>query len=143
MGPNFRTKREQILTKMKYCSQYMMLIAVMSIVLGVIDIETQYKNAIEHSVEESMCSIRTQKDAHTVSSLSQTSFVSLQVVRVLISLTSIINVALIVVYHKLGMNLINLKQNIDSISWKRYLMLLTVEWPNNWTRLGCPNLESL
>ena len=120
----------------------MMIIAVLSIVLGVVDIETQYKNAKEHSVEESMCSIRTQKDAHAASSLSQTSFVSLQVVRVLISLTSIINVILIGVYHKLGMNLINLKQNVDPISWKRYLMLLTVEWPNNWTRLGCSYFET-
>jgi len=136
-GPNSRTKREQVLNEMKRCSQCMLVLAIISIVLGVVDIETQYhQTTSEKLAADSKCLIQTQKHARQVNSLSHSSYWLLQSIRLMVSITSILNILLLITYHKLEKNLVDLKQKLAPTSWMRFLMLLAVEWPTTWPRLS-------
>lgn len=133
-GPNLRTKRESILNKMKICSQWMLAVAIIGIVMCVIDIELQYRNTEEYVIEETPCSIQTQKDSFPIDSLSKTGYWLVHSVRLIISILSLLNVILVLTYHKLESNLRDLKQNKDPVEWTRFLMLLLFEWPTTWRR---------
>ena len=114
----------------------MLALAFVSIVLGIVDIETQYDKTAEVTVKEMECSIQTQKNARDVNSLNQSSYWLLQSIRLMVSITSIMNIVLLLTYHKLEKNLMDLKQKHEPTSWMRFLMLLSVEWPTNWSRLS-------
>ena len=131
---NLRTKREKVLTKMKYCSQWMMAVALIGIVMCVIDIELQYRNTKEYVIAETPCSSQTQKNSNPVDSLSRSAYWLVHSVRLVISLLSLANVILVLTYHKLESNLRDLKQNKDPEGWTRFLMLLLFEWPTTWRR---------
>ena len=51
-GLSSRTKKEEILTKMRNCSRYMLLFGVLGIIQGIGDIELQYRHTKEVIVEE-------------------------------------------------------------------------------------------
>ena len=88
----------------------MLALALVSIVLGIVDIETQYDKTAEVTVNELKCSIQTQKNARDVSSLNESSYWLLQSIRLMVSITSIMNIVLLLTYHKLEKNLMDLKQ---------------------------------
>ena len=151
-GLSSRTKKEEILTKMRNCSRYMLLFGVLGIIQGIGDIELQYRHTKEVIVEESVCSNRTQKQSMPVDSLDPSYYWILQSNRILLSiskflywvldkaltmfyLASLLNVLLCLFYNKLEVNLTDIKQRNKLTSWRRFLMLLSVELPTNRRRL--------
>merc|ERR1711892_1504257 len=133
-GECSRTQKEAILSKMKSCSRYMFAFGVLGIIQGIADIEIQYRHTPERVVEQSFCSNRTQKIPTSINELDDHSYWMLQSNRILLSLTSTINVLLCLYYHKLEVNLTDIKQHNQQTSWHRFLMLLSVELPVNWRR---------